>query len=392
MAKEMSQNTTKAMIKEIFKKIFNRRKKVLVDLCQLDFPNCGFGQIAINYAHYFAEIQKAKTEEFDICFLLPDFMKGSPIPGVKCYYENLNADTSSKEKWYKRMFSKEEINVDVWHSVNQLCRVYPTQPKTKLIFTIHDYNFLTEESAEQIKIRLKTMQDYIDRATAVTFISNYTAKCVKENSCLDGKIIRTIYNGVEPLVNKENQRPPFVNDNKEFFFAIGVFFPKKRFHVLLDVMKHFPEKMLYICGNTDAFGSTYGKEIKERIRNENITNVIVPGPIEEEHRVWLFANCQAYLFPSVGEGFGLPAIEAMQFGKPVFVSNAQCLPEIVGNYGYIWKSFDIQDMVETVKQGIEEFYSNPCYAEKAKKYAATFSYQRHISDYLSLYRELTCKN
>ena len=357
-----------------------KRKKVLIDLYSLKHPNCGFGQIALNYARLFADVQRSGREPFDICFLLPNSlrMKRIEIEGVECYYERRALRFWQKSYW-------QTPKVDLWHSINQACRQYPSSPDTKHIFTIHDYNFLIEETPERVSHFLAKMQRRIDRADAVTFISHYTEQQVKAHSRLDAKLTRTIYNGVEPLDGKPQQRPSFVNNEKPFFFAIGQFFPKKKFDVLLDVMKAFPDKELYICGQNQF---PYGQEIMRRIEQEHIENVHTPGTVSDAERVWLYANCQAYLFPSVGEGFGLPAIEAMQFGKPVFASNYQSLPEIVGQYGFVWPSLETEVMVKTIKEHLDTFYSQPGRSQQVKDYAATFRYEKHVEAYLQLYREI----
>lgn len=357
-----------------------KRKKVLIDLYSLKHPNCGFGQIAMNYARMFADVQRSGREPFDICFLLPNSfrMKRIKIEGVECYYEKRALRFWQKSYW-------QMPKVELWHSINQACRQYPTSAETKQIFTIHDYNFLVEETPEGIRSSLEKMQKRIDRADAVTFISHYTEQQVKKHSQLDNKLTRVIYNGVESLNNQSQKRPSFVNKDKPFFFAIGQFFPKKKFDVLLDVMKSFPDKELYICGQNQF---PYGQEILKRIEHEHLQNVHAPGPVSDAERIWLYAHCLAYLFPSIGEGFGLPAIEAMQFGKPVFVSNHQSLPEIVGQNGFVWPSLEPQQMVKTINEHLDSFYAQPERSQQVKDYAASFSYEKHVEAYLKLYREL----
>lgn len=357
-----------------------KKKKVLIDLYSLEYPTCGFGQIALNYTKIFSEIQRNGNEDFDICFLLPKSMKGKKtVEGVQCYY----AHSEPRYPWQKLKFRFPKV--DVWHSVNQFCSQFPVYSHTKQIFTIHDYNFLFEHDSETIKDYLRIMQERIDRSTAVTFISHFTEQQVRENSNLDGKITRTIYNGIENLVGAPMVKPDFIKGDKPFFFAIGQFLPKKKFDVLLDMMRHFPDKELYICGQNEF---KFGQEILRRIESEQLTNVHAPGMISNEERVWLFANCEAYMFPSIGEGFGLPAIEAMQFGKPVFASTYQSLPEIVGGHGYLWENFEPEYMAKTVKEGLTEFYSSDEKAEEVKKYASGFTYKKHVDEYLNLYREL----
>lgn len=360
------------------------KKKVLVDLCWLDQPYCGFGQISINYAKLFREIQLSRQQDFDIVFLLPySFRKNNvdmtPFSGVDCYFEE------TKLHHIFHCIPNKLPQVDLWHSVNQFCRRFPDSSKTKQILTIHDYNFLFEETSERKKELLDQMQKKIDRANAVTFVSYFAEQQVRENSRLDGKLTRVIYNGVEALASIPQHRPDFVTSDKPFFFALGQFLPKKKFDVLLDVMKYFPDKELYICGN-ELIG--YQHEIQQRIDRERINNVHIPGGIGDEYRAWLFAHCQAYLFPSIGEGFGLPAIEAMQFGKPVFASNHQSLPEIVGDYGYIWTSFDVAEMAQVIKDGLNDFYSDESQKQRVIEYASTFSYEKHVEEYIKLYKEM----
>ena len=359
-----------------------KRKKVLLDLYNLATPNCGFGQIAINYAKLFAEVQRAGKADFDIAFLLPNTYRHKSLKefdGVECYF---------KETTLHHMFHiipNRLPKVDLWHSINQFCEVYPQSPNTKLLFTIHDLNFLFEESPKTVALLSKRMQQRIDKASCVTFISNFSYQLSRLHLNLRGKDTRVIYNGVEDLIDKPMEKPFFIKEGKPFFFCIGQFLPKKNFHLLLDVMKHFPEKELYICGESHT---SYGLQMFKRINDERIKNVTIVNTIPDIERVWLFANCEAYLFPSIGEGFGLPLIEAMQFGKPVFCSDAQSLPEIGNGYAYTWHSLDTNQMVQTIKENLDNHYKDPERIQKMKDYARSFSYKKHIDSYLALYQEL----
>ena len=72
--------------------------------------------------------------------------------------------------------------------------------------------------------------------------------------------------------------------------------------------------------------------------------IILPGEISDMDKYWLYKNCEAFVFPSMYEGFGLPVIEAMNFGKPVFLSTFSSLPEVGGKYALYWENFDSQLM------------------------------------------------
>lgn len=68
---------------------------------------------------------------------------------------------------------------------------------------------------------------------------------------------------------------------------------------------------------------------------DGATNVIVAGYIDEAHKGGLLAGAIALVFPSLYEGFGFPAVEAMHCGTAVIASNTSSLPELVGDAGLL---------------------------------------------------------
>jgi glycosyltransferase involved in cell wall biosynthesis len=155
------------------------------------------------------------------------------------------------------------------------------------------------------------------------------------------------------------------------------------FHVLLDVMRAFPGYDLYISGEDR---NEYAMEIRGRIKTGGLANVFLTGAIGQAGKIWLYRHCEAFFFPTLLEGFGLPVIEAMQFGKPVFSSNRTSLPEICGGHAFLWDNFDAEYMIQSRKNFTVDFHSDPGRAEKEKAHAATFGYDKHIAEYLKLYR------
>lgn len=59
--------------------------------------------------------------------------------------------------------------------------------------------------------------------------------------------------------------------------------------------------------------------------------VVFPGYVQDEDFPALLESCRAVIFPSLYEGFGMPIVEAMAFGKPVMCSNVASLPEVAGD-------------------------------------------------------------
>ena len=93
---------------------------------------------------------------------------------------------------------------------------------------------------------------------------------------------------------------------------------KKNFHVLPRILKG-NDYRLVIAGNISS--NSYCAEILEQAREWGVeSRVTITGPVSEPVKQWYLQNCDAFVFPSIAEGFGLPVIEAMRYGKPIFTS------------------------------------------------------------------------
>ena len=100
-------------------------------------------------------------------------------------------------------------------------------------------------------------------------------------------------------------------------------------------------------------------------------------------------NCTAFLFPSIREGFGLPPIEAMSFGKPTFLSDRTSLPEIGGSESNYWTNFDPEYMKTVLFAGLEEHENNKPEKENLiKKRAASFNWEASAAEYFNIYKKI----
>jgi glycosyltransferase involved in cell wall biosynthesis len=351
------------------------KKTVLLDICEIGNPTSGFGQIAKNYYRLYQSIE---DKDLSFHFLLPEGFKVESDAKVQM--------TNIRNKYHKH-FSKGLPEVDLWHSTNQQQIKRKPGKCKKFVLTIHDLNFLTEKNwIRQLKHRF-FLQRAINQADAVTCISQFVAHQVEKLFNMRGKPVRVIYNGVEDISEQPEEKPSFAK-GRPFFFAIGQIRAKKNFHLLVDMMRQFPDYDLYVCGD-DHFD--YAQTVREHINQLPTHNAYLCGKIQAEEKVWLYRHCEAFLFASQGEGFGLPAIEAMQFGKPVFIANATCLPEICGDCAYVWPSLNPDEMGDFVKSTLRCFNDSPERTEQIKEHANLFSYDRHIQSYLQLYKELLCE-
>ena len=93
--------------------------------------------------------------------------------------------------------------------------------------------------------------------------------------------------------------------------------------------------------------------------------------------------------PSIAEGFGIPPIEAMSFGKPVFLSKYTSLPEIGGNVAFYFDNLEPKQMAKTYQKEMIEFNNSPIeYSQKLKDWVSQFEYKKMAQNYLSLYKKI----
>jgi glycosyltransferase involved in cell wall biosynthesis len=129
----------------------------------------------------------------------------------------------------------------------------------------------------------------------------------------------------------------------------------------------------------------YKDKIMEEAQKHGCADrVTITGTISEYDKAWYYKNCEAFVFPSLAEGFGLPVIEAMHFGKPVFLSTHTSLPEIGGAAAFYFKTFEPEHMQQVLRDGLQEFQDKNL-AQKTIEHAEQFDWQNTARQYLELY-------
>jgi glycosyltransferase involved in cell wall biosynthesis len=274
---------------------------------------------------------------------------------------------------------------DVWHELHQDSSLHPASHRSRLLLTIHDLNFLYEKEPVKARRRLQAVQKKVDRATLVTAISEFTAGEIRAHLHLKGRDVEVIPNGVPDVSSSPAQRPSFLPE-RPFLFTICRLTAKKNVHVLLDLAKLVPDRLFILAGDS---ATPYGRMLLQRTLEERITNVLLPGKVTDAEKSWLHQNAEGFLFPSLFEGFGLPVVEAMSCGKPVFTSRETALPEVAGDGGFFFDTFDAAGMEKTLRAGLEAFRCDPeGRGRRARSNAARFRWDTTVRRYLDLYRRL----
>ncbi|WP_336127023.1 glycosyltransferase family 4 protein [Mesoflavibacter sp. CH_XMU1422-2] len=340
--------------------------------------NFGFGQF--NY-HLIQGIYKQNPKDFKITLHAKNINKLESEFGdffdYKKYYSF---------RRYKSFAIRKKFNL--WHSLNQNLKIEPYH-NIPYLLTVHDVNFIDEVSSKLDHPRNIRFQEKLNRSHAITYISNFSKTSTHKHFKVPNVPEYVIYNGntIKQIIDFKDYKPQIVF-RKPFLFSIGEFTIRKNFHSLIEMLNFLPDYNLILSGNNNT---AYTKEIILPLIKKYKLNkrVIITGKISEKDKQYYMSHCQAFVFPSLREGFGIPPIEAMRFGKPVFLSNLTSLPEIGGKHAFYWDNYDPEYMANIVKNGLSFFKLNK--TELQKKYithAKSFNWDNAAKAYIEVYQSL----
>lgn len=293
-----------------------------------------------------------------------------------------------EKKWH-RLLKPFLLNCRVWHAPFQLGRIIPNKrihPKIKVLLTIHDLNVLHEgkPAREQLKSVAHT-QSLIRRSDAIVCISEFTKSDVLKHCDTGNKPIYVIHNGIH-RVNAPGAVPAFIKLKKSFLFGMGYINRKKNYHVLLPLLQQNPELEMVIAGKLDE--PDYVDAIKKQAIELGVEDRLhLTGPVSEEDKAWYLSNCYAFVHPSLAEGFGAPVVEAMLFGKPLFLSDKTSLPEVGGDAAFYFSSFDPEVMQVVFKEGMQQFSRQNMSALVTQR-GQLFDWEQSAAKYLNVYQSL----
>jgi glycosyltransferase involved in cell wall biosynthesis len=268
----------------------------------------------------------------------------------------------------------------LWHVLHQHNRLRAPLGTQRLVETVHDLNFLHSKSAAKIERYRHRQRRRLAHCDAAIAITHYVAQDLARELSPLNTPVRVIHNGATDLTGVPQQAVDGM-DATPFLLHISRMAPSKNIVALLALAAAWPEQRLVLAGAT----STYTGEVQRLIAERGLHNVQVRLDLAEGQKAWLYARCQGFLFPSLAEGFGLPPIEAMHFGKPVFLSRLTSLPEVGGAVAHYFDSFDGAAMRAVVQDGLAADQA-PGRAEAIVSHARGFSWARCADEHIALYR------
>jgi glycosyltransferase involved in cell wall biosynthesis len=240
-----------------------------------------------------------------------------------------------------------------WQVIARRPRVYfspgfnpPPVCMASLVFTIHDLlQIRMPEVATPAKraYYAAIVRPACRRAFRVLTVSEYSRALILEWTGLRADRVVNVGNGVGAPFGPDGERH---EPGYRYILYAGNFRPHKNLDRLMAALRDLDDRDVRLVLTGDPSPAMLGKMERLGIG----ARVVFAGVVSDLLLAKLYRGAELVVVPSLVEGFGLPALEAMACGAPVVASRAGSLPEVVGPAGVMIDPVDTGD----IHRGMEE--------------------------------------
>jgi len=312
-------------------------------------------------------------------------------PHFQAFTLNHSTHHEAKTFWRQNSTHLEKTlgKMDIIHSNNFFCP--PKMNHTKIIYTLYDLSFLEypECTTEQNRIAcfdgIFKASLHADFIIAISeFSRNHFLKIFphypKERICVIYPASRFKNSSAYPGTLLK------LSPGK-FWLNVGTIEPRKNIKRMLFSYAKFKARSkknypLVFAGKLGWLSD----DIHSLIHTLNLQNdVHLLGYVNNDQLHWLYKNCFCLLYPSLFEGFGLPILEALTFGKPVISSNVSSIPEIVGDAGILINPLLEDELLNAMHRMSTDIDYRKYLKKTAEIQSKKFSWEKSAKALLEIY-------
>lgn len=133
-----------------------------------------------------------------------------------------------------------------------------------------------------------------------------------------------------------------------------------------------------------------GEKLFTFVNENNLQDkVIFCGYLEDEILPILYSGCDAFVYPSLYEGFGLPPLEAMSCKAPVITSNLTSIPEVTGDNAILINPYNINELEKALVTLLNDETLKKSLSEKGYLKSLEFTWTKTAQNTLDAYRKLS---
>jgi len=288
------------------------------------------------------------------------------------------------------------VGADVWHGPHY---TLPLRVASPSVVTVHDLTFFEHpewhEPSKVLYFR-RMIRAAVKRAEVVICVSAYTEAHLRAHCAPRGDVV-VVPHGVDhdrfrpsdddtadlTALARHGISPPFIAFS-------GTIEPRKNLPSLIEAFARIssaePELRLVLAG-----GAGWGADaVRDAIATSGVaTRIQRPGYLDDTTLTALFRRATAVAYPSLEEGFGLPALEALACGTPLVSTRGSAIEEMVGDAALLVTPGDVDALADALGRVAGDASLRTRLRADGLARAASFTWERSIAGHLDAYRRAT---
>jgi glycosyltransferase involved in cell wall biosynthesis len=275
----------------------------------------------------------------------------------------------------------------------------------KVVISVHDIvPYMMRDDPDQNQYR-RVYDRWIDdwamknvrKADRIIAISDYTGRMLVEHLSCPREKIRVVHNGLDhdlffPLEPSEAFKARYgLSPENRYLLYVGSENPRKNLPRLVQAFAlargKMPNLKLLKIGAPNHPGQ-YAL-LQSLISKLGLEDAFIwVGQVPNQDLVSFYNVADAFVFPSLYEGFGLPPLEAMACGTPVICSNSASLPEVTGNAALQVDPLDVDGIAAAIVRLMEDPILREDLRNQGLVWATQFTWAKNIQKTIEVYREV----
>lgn len=319
-------------------------------------------------------------------------------PNVSFCYPRFSSFIHLPSSWWRMkdvVTDLQRDGVQLYHGLSGELPIGIHKSGIRSVVTIHDLIFLRHPEFYKwadTKIYAWKFRQTLKEADHIIAISECTKRDILYYGDIDEKKITIVYQSFAPRFSAEvseeqrSQVPKIYVLPQRYILNVGSIEARKNILQAVQALPLLPDDVaLVIVGRHTPYTDCVLQYVHEHHLERR---VLVLHGVPDDHLPVLYDLAEAFVYPSVYEGFGIPIIEAISCGLPVVACSGSCLEEAGGSDNLYVQPGDVAAMADAIRQTLVGAEGRELRIENSKKYIRRFSGCNVASQVADIYQRL----
>ena len=319
-------------------------------------------------------------------------------PNVSFCYPHFSSSIHLPSSWWRMkgvVTDLQRDGVQLYHGLSGELPIGIRKSAIRSVVTIHDLIFLRHPEFYNwvdTKIYAWKFRQTLKEADHIIAISECTKRDILYYGDIDEQKISIVYQSFAPRFSAEvieeqrSQVRKIYALPQRYVLNVGSIEARKNILQAVQALPLLPDDVALVMVGRHT---PYTDRVLQYVHDHHLEQrVLVLHGVPDDHLPVLYALAEAFVYPSVYEGFGIPIIEAISCGLPVVACSGSCLEEAGGPDSLYVQPGDVEAMADAVRQTLVGAEGRELRIENSKKYIRRFSGCNVADQVVNVYQSL----